>query len=331
MADRYTRIKIGLVGLGSWARASFVPILKERNDIIVGAVAAPTEMTRMTALEHYGGGIELYKHYSELLEFADVDAVMIGLPPNLTDDASIAAVGAGKHVFVEPPVGNETLAVTVPPRTVFHVDLELRYLPVVAKMREIVYSGCLGPLLQVSVELESDWSMNDQVNDPFQASTVFGLGNWYIDLLDIFMGSEAVRVDIFGNYPKNPAYMEMGTAIVQYADGAIGKWVFNLRVGRELHLKLRVFGSDGQAEADLITGTYRCHLRDGGEMDGDSPCSMPAYGFVGMRESIDAFISSVREGVDSASGMDTYRKLHTVLEALLCSEHEGRSVLLDEM
>ena len=330
MTDRYEQIRIGLVGLGSWARASFVPILRERNDVEVRAVAARTEATRDTARDLLGDGVELYQDYTELLESADVDAVMIGLPPALTDEAVTAAVAAGMHVFVEPPLGAEALAVQVPDEMVFHADLELRYLPVVTKLSQVVSSGQLGRLLKVRVELDNDWGMNGEIREPFQASTVFGLGNWYVDLFHAFIETKPVRVDIFGSYPRSATLMEVGTATVQYSDGVTGEWAFNLRSSQELDLRLRVVGTDGQAEADLITGAYGYRSRDGGEANGSADCSRPVYGFVGMRESIEAFLAAVQGGPATASGTDTYRRLHSVLSALRRSEHEARSVRLDE-
>ena len=330
VADRYERIRIGLVGLGSWARKSFLPILAEREDVEVRAVAARTEATRKTAQELLGDGVALCEDYTELLEKADVDAVMVGLPPALTDYAVTAAVGAGMHVFVEPPIRAEALAVPVPDEMVFHADLELRYLPAVAKLGEIVSSGRLGRLLLVRVELDNDWGMHGEIREPLQASTVFGLGNWYVDLFDVFMQTEPVRVDIFGSYPRSSTFMEMGTATVQYSDGAVGEWAFNIRGGGDLELRLRVVGTDGQAEANLITGAYGTHTREGSETSGHADCSRPVHGFVGMRESIEAFLAAVQGGRLTASCPDTYRRLHSVLSALRCSEHEARSVRLDE-
>ena len=324
-------IRIGLIGLGSWARKAYVPILQEQSNVSVRAVAARSAATLQVARNIFGPTTELYSDYTSLLECADIDSVMIGLPPSLAAQATVAALKAGKHIWVEPPIigaddTNGVLDLAGKSERVFHVDLELRYLPVVSAIRDIVSSGNLGRLLLIRVELANDWARVEA--EPEQERDVFGLGTWYIELIDAFVGREPQRVDVFASYPRYPALMELGTFTLQYPDDVVGEWFINLRDGEDWELRMKLVGTEGEAEANLIDGTYRYRAAGGVWQSGTADCSRPEYGFVGMRESILAFLAAIRGERDTWSGPKTYRRLYRSLGALRQAQQQKRSITL---
>ena len=320
-------IDIGLVGLGSWAKEAYVPALVEESGVTVRAVAARTEETRRAALRLFGKDTELYADYTALLEGSQVEAVMIGLPPELSAKAALEAVEADKHVFVEPPFGvggdsDRLLDAAEGAATVFHVDVELRYLPVVEAMRELLHGGVLGRLLLVRAELANDWARGPDSGNPFLGSQVFSLGPWYVDLLDAVADADPSRVDVFGSYLPDTSHMVTGTATIQFASAAVGEWAFNLTANKELELRLKVTGTEGEAEADLVGGSYRYRAFDSEWRLGSADCARPEHGFVGLRESVSAFLAAVRGEGSSRSGAGTYRRLHAGLTSLRQSETE---------
>ena len=321
------KLDIGLIGLGAWARRAYVPILQELPDVTIKAVAARTEATRQRARELFGPATELYGDYSELLE-SSVDAVMIGLPPSLAGPASIAALKLGTHVFVEPPIDGASdpggvLDLAEQGDVVFHADLELRYLPVVDALRGMVSEGRLGQLLLARVELANNWVEVEAQERP----NVMGLGIWYVDMLDYLVEKEPERVQVFGSYPKFESVMELGTAVLEYPESSLGEWHVNLR-GAERVIRLKVTGTEGEAEADLLTGTYRYLISGKGWRSAKADCTRPEHGFVGMRESVLGFLSAVRGESRSRSGPDVYRRLFNTLAAMSQSRDEKRPIQL---
>ena len=125
-------IRVGLMGLGHWARGTYAPVLRELQDVHVVAVSARSEETFAFAREQFGADIALYSDPGDLAADEDVDAVMIALPNRLHGSAARAAVASGKHVFVEPPVGFDADEISAVLRSVedydavFQTDLELR-------------------------------------------------------------------------------------------------------------------------------------------------------------------------------------------------------------
>ena len=306
-------IDIGLIGFGSWARKAYVPALLEHPDVRVKAVAARTESTLDAAREALGPQMDLFTDYRKLLDRPDIGAVMIGLPRPANASAALYAVRGRKHLWVEPPfelgpAADQLLEEATASTGVFHADLELRYLPVVEALFQLAVGDELGTPNRVRVELANDWARERVEAGSHMGTVVAGLATWYVDLIDVFFPESPVEIALEGDLG-----MAVGTATVRYMNGRMGEFAFNLAGGPEWRLRLRIAGDGGEAEADLLTGAYR-HRRAGGDWrDASADCARPAYGFVGMRESVAAFLSAVLGEKRTLSGPDTYARVHRVL------------------
>ena len=311
--DKLSTIDIGLIGFGSWARNAYVPALLDHSDVRVKAVAARTSATLDAAREVLGPQAQLYTDYRELLRQDDLAAVMIGLPRPLNTVAATEAALKGKHVWVEPPFeqGPDTdrlLDVATASDRVFHADLELRYLPVVDALLQLMSGGELGTPKLVRVELANDWGRSRAKSGRHIGATIAGLATWYLDLIDVFLPEAPVDITLEGD-----TRMATGTGTLGYENGITGEFEFDLAGGPDWELRLKVSGEAREAEADLFSGTYR-HRRSGGPWSsGSADVARPTYGFVGMRESVAAFLSAVRGETVTRSGPETYSRLHRTL------------------
>ena len=304
-------IEVGLIGYGGWAREAYVPGVLDDPGVKIGAAAARTDETLAAARRDLGGSVELFKDFRELLGRPEIDAVMIGAPRPVNARIAIAAIEAGKHMWVEPPFadGEETdelLERAAGSGTVFHADLELRYLPVVAAIRELTGPGPLGELRSARVELSNDWG-NSPADDRHMGATVAGLSTWYVDLIDALFEETPGSIEVRGG-----EQMKAGSALIRYERGRSGELAFDLtRPGWDL--RLRVEGAEGKAEANLMDGEYRYAIGGSGWISRTANCDRPEYGFVGMRESVAVFFAAVRGEAETASGPVTYRRLHRIL------------------
>jgi len=314
MPGSHSTLKIGLIGFGGWATEAYVPALRERDDVEIVALAARTESTRMAGRPLLGDGVRLYDNYHDLLGDSAVDAVMIGLPSDSSTEAASAALDAGKHIFIEPPFREDTSAIRLLDKAdqsshVFHVDLELRYLPVLRHLRDIAARGEFGKLLSVEVRHVCDWSAR---RDPALPAMAPGLSTWYIDAIDTVAESAATRVELFTAQPRH----EVGTALFQLSNGATGEWAFDLRSPEPFSLTIEVIGSEGAAFADLLSGEYRYRTGAADWTAGVLDCSRPTLGFVGMRESVHAFLAAVQRVTPTLSSASTYRRIHAMQSAV---------------
>ena len=328
-ADVGETIRLGLMGLGKWPREAYLPILEEMSGVRVAAVAVRSEATRQFAGEKFGAEVRLHDGWRELAADPKVDAVMVALPNERHGEAIEAAVAAGKHVFYEPPAGlnaaevGRVFGAIEAAEGIVQPDLELRYLPVVQAVGELLVAGEIGRPMMASVRLRCNWGYGD---GPFRYAEDQGfflwLGCWYLDVLDVVFEAEPVRASVTGGYAMNGRLMDYGFATLGYPDGRIGQFEFNLISGDRTEIVLQVAGTEGQIDAELETGSYRWRKRGEEPREGRAPSSQPAHGFVGMRESIADFVNAIRTGQPPRASLTVARRVHAA--ALLCAEAEAR-------
>ena len=321
-------MRVGLVGYGNWARDAYVPAVLDDAGVAIGAVAARSEETRRLASERFGAGAALFDDPFRLVREAEVDAVMIGLPSELVSDVAIAAMMTGKHVWIEPPPpGDARIAALLDlagrSGLVLHADLELRYHPVVAAIAGLLEDK-LGPALSVRVVQNCNWAMTWDEDAVKRGAMASGLSIWYLDPIDALIGRQPRRVDVIGARPRFERAVETGSALVEY-DGAVGEWSFNFRSPSGLSLRLEVAALEGEAEADLMTGRYRYRAGSPDWVEAEAPPAQPAYGFVGIRECVAAFLGAVRGEGHSLTGPEVMRRVHDASTAFDESVKSGAS------
>ena len=104
-----------------------------------------------------------------------------------------------------------------------------------------------------------------------------------------------------------------GEARVRYESGAEATWAFGFEGPRTLGLCISASGAGGDAEADLTTGRVR-RRPAGGEWTSEViDCTRPEAGFIGMRESLGAFIAAARGQGRTSSGPDVIRRTQPIL------------------
>ena len=327
-------IRLGLIGLGAWARAAYLPVLQELTGVSVGAVAARSDTTRQFAREQFGEGVTAYATFDELLNDDRIEAVMVALPNELHAQGVEAAVRSGKHVFFEPPIGHTAeevariLHVMSGSGAVVQCDLEVRYLPVMGFVRELLAGGAIGSPLMGRVRLWADWGYGggNWTQSPEDEGFFPWLGCWYLDLLDCVFGQSPVRVSVTGGHAMNGRLMDHGLATLAYPNGGVGEVEFNLVAVGGLSVMVSVLGTRGELEAELTTGCCRRRAADGEWHEVTRDCSRPMHGFVGMRESITDFFACIREGRESEAGVEVCRRVHTGMLACARSEALGQSV-----
>lgn len=95
-------LRLGVIGAGSVAQVSHLPVLKKRRDLEVVAVCDDDgERARLVA-QHFGIP-RVTSDYESLLRGDEVDAVIIATPNHLHAPMTLAALGYGKHVLCEKP------------------------------------------------------------------------------------------------------------------------------------------------------------------------------------------------------------------------------------
>lgn len=104
------RLRVGIAGLGRLGRRHAEALAFSTRHVDLVAACSPVEAERDFAGREMGVATDrLYRDFDAFIANPDMDAVVLVTPTTLHADQAIAALRAGKHVFIEKP-----LALNVP-------------------------------------------------------------------------------------------------------------------------------------------------------------------------------------------------------------------------
>ncbi|MER7396943.1 Gfo/Idh/MocA family oxidoreductase [Streptomyces sp. NPDC000151] len=159
MTNPTAPVRVGIVGLsarGGWAAQAHLPALSRLDGLEVRALSASSAASAREAGEKYGVPLA-FGSTEELVRSDEVDLVAVSVKVPLHREAVLAAVGAGKAVLSEWPLGNgvaeaEELAAAAAAAGVrTFVGLQARTSPVVRYLRDLVGDGYVGQVLSTSL------------------------------------------------------------------------------------------------------------------------------------------------------------------------------------
>ena len=202
--DKPTRkIKYGIIGFGRFAERAIAPAIRRSSNSELVALqkrSATVAREKADAL-----GIRLaFQSVDQLVAHPEIDAVFIVSANALHFPETMAAAKAGKHVLVEKPMGLNTreAEMMIEACSINHVKLQVGHMvrlsPVVARMREIVASGILGPIAFARAEFMYDGRMSKRAwlldRTVAGGGPVFDVGVHCIDTLRYVLQDEPVSV-----------------------------------------------------------------------------------------------------------------------------------------
>ena len=160
MTNRSSAVKLGLIGCGRVAETRHLPALLSLSDVEVIAVADvdPDRLRRVGELFHVR---RRYKNYLDLLGEGQIDAVAVCVPAQFHVEVALAALDAGKHVFIEKPLAlgmdesNRLVERAKKSSSKVMVGFNLRWHRLVRQARRLIQQGTLGSLQLVRTVLTS--------------------------------------------------------------------------------------------------------------------------------------------------------------------------------
>jgi predicted dehydrogenase len=140
---------VGVLGCGRIGAGVHLGALARMRGVEVRALAEPDPERRRDAAR-LAPAARPFEAWQDLLAHAELDAVVIALPTALHAEAAVAALGAGRHVYLEKPVaatlacGRRVLAAWRGPQQVAMVGFNYRFHPLHRAARDYLRSGRLG-------------------------------------------------------------------------------------------------------------------------------------------------------------------------------------------
>jgi predicted dehydrogenase len=146
-------IRAAIVGIGTWGR-NLVDAVQGKSELI-RFVAGATRTPATAELYCKQQGIRLMESYEEVLAYGEIEAVVLATPHSLHCEQIIAAAKAGKHVFVEKPLGvdaksaAQAVAACAQQKVTLAVGYNWRFQPALQEAKRMLDDGRLGKLLHI--------------------------------------------------------------------------------------------------------------------------------------------------------------------------------------
>jgi myo-inositol 2-dehydrogenase/D-chiro-inositol 1-dehydrogenase len=204
MVKPSTKLRLGFVGCGRATQNLHLPVFRHLADWGVIAVA-DTDEGRLNAAANRFGIPRRHLDYKTLLADPEVDVVAVCVPPHLHAKVALAALAAGKHVFIEKP-----LAVSLQecdqlvehaarsPRKVM-AGFNLRWHRLIRSGRKLIQDGALGELEFIRTAFTTGGKL--QPGSPEWSSwrtpgggVLFDLGVHHFDLWRYLTGAEVEEI-----------------------------------------------------------------------------------------------------------------------------------------
>ena len=147
-------IQVGVVGCGYWG-PNLIRNLRQSPDCQLKLICDSSEQ-RLRHMRRLYPEVAVTHKFEELLNDADLDAVVIATPVRFHYEMAKASLNAGKHTFIEKPMartvaeGEELLALAERKGLVLMVGHTFLFSPAVRRMKEIVDAGDIGELQYIA-------------------------------------------------------------------------------------------------------------------------------------------------------------------------------------
>ncbi len=145
------KLNIGVIGAGGRGDLSYHAHKPEEGvRLIAGADIDDSALKYFK--EKFGPDAFVTKDYKELLTLDEIDAVFITTPDFLHEEHAVAALKAGKHVYLEKPMAitikgcDRILKTAYKHKKKLYLGHNMRHMSFLHKLREIIDSGMIGDI-----------------------------------------------------------------------------------------------------------------------------------------------------------------------------------------
>jgi len=295
--------------------------------------------------------IPFYNTLEELLDQADLDAVMVSTYLRDMPDWMLQVAEAGVHLWADKPFAVHSSKLLPVAEAVERNNLQFscgyswRFHPMINQMKSAYDSGLLGNPYSIDIRFITT-SITRRNPDTWyfkKAEAGGGILNWlgchWIDLMRYLTGSEVTKVSALeANVSGAPIDVEDAASVsFQFANGMIGTLHTGYYTAGDNELSIGLRGSEGWSKWEL--GDDTCTIKSTHPDWAGAPLrrfsmtspTVPGYGAEG-RALIKAFAASMRTP-NAPAGSSGYRvadaiKSLQIIEAAHESAAHGRTVTL---
>ncbi len=344
-------VRVGLIGSGFISAIHHEAIRRVPGAEVI-AVASPT----LSHAERFAVERGISHHFTDyrgLLDLKEVDLVVLGLPNDLHCEATCLAADAGKHVVVEKPMApslaecDRMIAASERAGVMLGYAEELCFTPKYLRLKQLVNEGALGKIHLVKQSEKHDGPHSRWFYDTRRSGggVTFDMGCHAIEFFRWLLGDSATgaKAQVIGAFAQMNTFVhrdktdgdDEAILLLTFESGALGLAEESWTKPGGMDDRAEVFGSEGQAYADVLYGNaLRAFSRQGYgyavEKAGSTlGWSFPIYEEIwnyGFPQEMEHFINCVRRGTAPREDGRDGRVVVEVVHALYASAGSGRCV-----
>jgi UDP-N-acetylglucosamine 3-dehydrogenase len=330
------RVRFALIGLGTMGR-NHLRVLMQRPDVEVVAVADPDRTSRERAVA--ASGARGYDDVGPLFSEERVDAAIVAAPTTMHRSAGRAALEAGVPLFVEKPLAGtvaearelvDLAQANGVPLQVGHVE---RFNPAVTALGERLAGGALSRTF--SIKTLRAGPLPERIRD---VGVAVDLATHDVDIICHLAGARPERVYAEITQQVHTTHEDLLFALLRFRDGLVGLLDVNW-LTPEKQRRLVVLGEEGMFQVDYLTQRLT-FTRGQADLDpakwmylgGYAPTfpgatiELPVEPAEPLVRQLDAFVSTVRDGVPPAVSGEEGMWAVRLADMLLESAASGRAI-----
>lgn len=307
------KLRVGVIGAGSWCVANHLPILASRSDVELVAVARPGQ-GELAKVRDAFGFTHAFEDPLEMLEAVALDAVVIASPHFLHAEHAAAALAKGCHVMVEKPMATTTAdaerikVLAESSGRVLLVPYGWSFQPYFKAARRMVEQGLVGEIRHVVAqmatpieELMSGGQLQGTEEEMFRPESAtwttkgsggYGWGQLVHLLGGLFYLTDLAPREVYALTGNSAIGTDIHDALtVRFDGGGIGvlSGAASLPAGAPFQVDIRVFGTKGVLLLDVERERLSLKRVDGADQDipiepgsGAYTCVEPVHAFVDL-------------------------------------------------
>jgi predicted dehydrogenase len=231
-------VGVGIIGVGNRGSHTMRGVMDQPGVTIRAICDIKPDRLDKAATAAAASNPRTFRDYKELLALNDVDAVYISTPCDLHVEMAIAALKAGKHVYLEKPVGitpesiNDLVKVAKTTKPILHVGQQRRSEKRLQNTIQKIQDGAAGKIVMVKAQRHAgndlahdgpsaDWFFNSKRS----GDVIVEMAVHNLDVCNWAIGSRPERAGGFGgnlvwvNDPPGRNTMDGYSLTYDYANG----------------------------------------------------------------------------------------------------------------
>jgi predicted dehydrogenase len=256
-------VRYGIVGAGAISQG-YAQAFQECDECQVVGVADTRKGASNSLSEVLG--CPSYRTHAELLEGAEMDAVLVCTPPDSHPDICVDFIDHGVHVLCEKPFAissseaERVLEAGKEKGVLVTMASKFRYVDDVIRAKQIVDSGILGDIVlfenafTARVDMSKRWNSIPEISG---GGVLIDNGTHSVDIARYFLGPlDKVHV-MEGKRSQNVKVEDTVQIFVRSEEGVIGNIDLSWSVNKELNRYISIYGSQGTVVVGWRQSQYR--------------------------------------------------------------------------